>query len=380
MKPASPQRPVSVLHLVRSMRVGGLENVVVNLCQGLRRHGFESRIGCLLDAGEWLSAVGGGGHWIGDLDRNGPARTLQSLCRYLRENQVTLLHTHNAHPHKYGAAATILTRVPLVHTKHGRNWPDNWKWVWFSRQLSRFTKTVVPVSRDIERIVTDIEKVPSSKVTTVVNGVDTERFAPRQVSRERLGLTDVSFVIGSVGRYSPEKQYSFLVRAFALFHAVHSDAKLVLVGDGPVRADIEAAARACNLERDIVLTGMQANTDEWLNAMDVFCLSSDQEGTSITLLEAGASGIPSVVTDVGGNGEVVQDGETGIVVPFGDEQKLADAFSVLAADDVCRTQMGAAARKRICENYSQSRMVERYVDVYRRVLENTRKGIMGQQT
>ena len=398
------EEPLRVMHLVRAMRVGGLEKVVVDLTRGLARQGIESHLGCLLEAGEWAGRCDVTGTWCGRLDERGTAAALLDLCRYIRREGITLLHTHNSHPHKLGVPVAVLTGTPLVHTKHGRNWPASPRWVWFSRQLSRFTKTVVPVSAEIADIVTDIEKVSREKVVTILNGVDTGEYCPVgmgrtsniqhptsnvQLRRER-GIPEEAFVVGSVGRFSPEKQYPFLVKAFARFlrrsastptprHShtptlPHPDTStlplLVLVGDGPEREAIEAAVQAEGVGDSVMLAGVRGDVKEWLQCMDVFCLSSDQEGTSITLLEAGACGVASVVTAVGGNPEIVAHGETGLVVPGGSEEDMVKAFADLRSDPSRTRRMGTAARKRIQERYSLDTMVEKYVEVYENALRS----------
>ena len=363
-----------VLHLVRSLRVGGLEKVVLDLTHGLAQRGVTSYLGCLLDAGEWADRANVEGMWTGNLEKRNPTSVLISLCRYVKRHRIDLVHTHNSHPHKYGVPLSILTGVPLVHTKHGRNWPDNPKWVWLSRQLSRFTKIIVPVSHDIERIVTDIEKVPKKKVVTILNGVEmgeSDKTILRQDHsvRKQVGISADSFVIGSVGRFSPEKQYAWLVEVFAAVHEQVPASRLLLVGDGPERGVIEEAARRWGVTDAVILPGMQNNVRQWLQCMDVFCLSSDQEGTSITLLEAGGMGIPAVVTDVGGNGEIVQDGRTGLVVSPNEPGNMVDALLRLARDTELRRALGNHARQRIQGNYSMTAMVGSYMDVYRRALE-----------
>jgi len=115
----------------------------------------------------------------------------------------------------------------------------------------------------------------------------------------------------------------------------------------------------------VILPGVRDDVKEWLQCMDVFCLSSDQEGTSITLLEAGACGVASVVTAVGGNPEIVSDGETGLVVPSGSEEDMVKAFADLRSDPSRTRQMGTAARARIEEKYSLDAMVAKYMEVYR---------------
>ena len=372
---ASPR----VLHLLRALRVGGLENGVVNLVNGLTRAGLQCHVGCLIERGEWMARVSPRGVWEGRLEQTGRLRVVAGLRRYIRREGIELLHSHNSQAHVFGAIASVLTGVPLVHTKHGQNWPDDPVWVRKSRQLSRFTRRIVPVSADIARIVTDIEKVPARKVTTIVNGIDTEAFRPgvrgqESGVRRRLGIEAGAFVVGSVGRLAWEKNYELLVKAFAAVRRVAPESRLVLVGDGPYRERIAHAAEQEGVASSCLMPGRQHNVADWLQTLDVFCLSSLTEGTSITLLEAGACGLPAVVTDVGGNAEVVQDGVTGLVTPAGDEAAFRRALIALHGDAARREAMGAAARRRVAERYSVERMVREYLAVYRDVMAETRKG------
>ncbi|MEI8122665.1 MAG: glycosyltransferase, partial [bacterium] len=250
--------------------------------------------------------------------------------------------------------------------------------------------------------------------------------------RLRLGIPVDAIVIGSVGRLSPEKNYSLLVRSFARLaqgetvdprpetldqsdmsagileaealggrtscepSLVHGSDKprppkeqsasdvgrsnvyglrskvspfLLLVGDGPDRVNIEAEITRLNLKDRCMITGIQTEVLPWLQAMDIFCLSSDTEGLSISLLEAGACGLPSVVTDAGGNREIIRDGVSGVVVPIGDEVALAVGFERLVGDVTMRQAMGSAARKIVEERFSLQAMVDGYVKVYERAMK-----------
>jgi len=180
-------------------------------------------------------------------------------------------------------------------------------------------------------------------------------------------------VIGSVGRLSPEKNYSLLVRAFARvvhgYSLSHNPPYILLVGDGADRANIEAEIVRLNLKGRCFITGLQNEVLPLLQAMDIFCLSSDTEGLSISLLEAGACGLPSVVTDAGGNREIIKDGVSGLVVPRRDEIALAAGFERLANDAALRHTMGEAARKIVENRFSLDTMVDGYVKVYNEVLQ-----------
>ena len=195
--------------------------------------------------------------------------------------------------------------------------------------------------------------------------------------RQRSGnVTKDGITIGTVGRLSVEKNYPLLVRAFALMQNKLGTSdpsrstphvQLLFVGDGEERERIEQEVTKVTERRerfDIEFVGMQSNVYEWLQKMDIFCLSSITEGTSMTLLEAGAARLPCVVTDVGGNSEIVADGETGIVVPAGDEEAFAEALFKLVENKELRVRFGRAARKRVCERYSVKSMVGAYVSVY----------------
>ena len=372
-----------VLHLLRSFQVGGLESVVVSLVNGLSLAGVECHLGCLVEAGEWRDRAAAKSVWVGRLEQRWRLPVVLGLSRHLRRQNIGLIHSHNSQAHLYGVAASLLTGIPLVHTKHGQNWPDDPWWVWKSRQASRLSRCIVAVSDDIARIVTDIERVPRGKVSVIRNGIDMERFSPEcgtrnaecgvSEVRKKLGIPANVFVVGSVGRLAWEKNYELLVRAFGQFHRRAPGSLLVIVGEGPYRDRIQQAAVAAGVADACRLPGQSDDVAVWLQAMDVFCLSSLTEGTSITLLEAGAAGLPAIVTDVGGNAEVVVAGVTGLVVPSLDERALAQAMELLAADRGQRDHMGAAARARVIERYSVDGMVNAYANLYRSVL--SREGL-----
>jgi glycosyltransferase involved in cell wall biosynthesis len=379
---------MKVLHLVRAMDVGGLESVVIGLVDGSRAHGVTPFLGCLYACGALGSGVGADGTWVGGLQDRGFLGTLRALCRYVREHDVDLIHSHNPQPHLFAVLAGLFCRTPVVHTKHGRNYPEDAKRVWLNRQLSRFTKRVVAVSEDAEQVVLEIEHVPSRKVMVIRNGIDVERFSHGTTGRlcgseqEKAEEAEGRITIGSVGRLSEDKDYPMLVRAFARMReqlstlhrppsTVHT--QLLFVGDGPDRKLIENEAQEQGVAEHCEFAGMQSNVEDWLAKMDLFCLSSVTEGTSMTLLEAGATGLPSVVTDVGGNSEIVANGESGFVVPAGDEEAFAEALVKLVENDRTRKHFGDAARKRIVERYSIESMVEQYIRVYEEMLNRSKR-------
>ena len=158
-----------------------------------------------------------------------------------------------------------------------------------------------------------------------------------------------------------------LLRAFAKVAAQRDDVDLLLVGDGPLRAELEETSRKLGIGERVRFLGIRRDVPDLLQAADLFALMSVSEAASLTLLEAMACGLPVVVTDVGGNSEIVRHEQEGLLVPRGDASAAATAFGRLLDDPVRSATMGAAGRARVRERYQLSRTIDRYLQLYRRL-------------
>ncbi len=199
------------------------------------------------------------------------------------------------------------------------------------------------------------------------NPVDTDEFAPcgpeaRREIRERLGIPANAEVAIYVGRLAPEKELGSLLGAFAAIAPCRPDARLILVGDGPSREELEARAARLHLGDRIRFAGRRPAGEirQWLQASDVFALVSSNEGFPCALSEAMAAGLSSVVTDIPGNTQLIDDGVDGLVVPVHDEGRMAEALAGLLANPERRARMAEAGRRRIVENYSTDKVLDRY--------------------
>jgi sugar transferase (PEP-CTERM/EpsH1 system associated) len=366
--------PVKVVHVVLGLDIGGLERVVLGLIARLDRRRFAPLV-CALDRAGELS-------W--ELDRMGvplvvmprrrgldPALVWQ-LSRTLTRERAAIVHTHNPTPHLYGALASALARRSrspwprVVHTKHGRNHPDDLRKVMVNRLASAFTERIVAVADDAHEVAATVERVSPAKVVTIVNGVDTDAFRPDAdvaAARAELGVPASGFHIGVVARLSAEKDHATLLSAFAQVHAQRSDAFLTLVGDGSLRQELEALAQELGIRAAVRFVGAHRDVARTLAAFDVFALSSRTEGLSLTLVEAASMGLPIVATRVGGNSEVVVAGETGWLVPPADSASFARALLACAAAPD-RKAMGARGRERAVARFSIERMTHAYEAIY----------------
>jgi len=364
------ERPLHVVHLVLSLNVGGLEQVVYDLVSRADSERFAVRVVCLSEIGEWgprFAALGVPVESLNVLHLGTWGRML-AVARRLRELRPDVLHTHNPAPHLVGALAAQLAHVPVVvHTKHGRNYPGIRKWVWANRLAAWLTHKVVAVSGDAAAVATDIERVPAAKVAVIRNGVDLSRFP----AVERRLLTSERRAV-HVARISfAAKDQQTLLRAVRIVAGAEPDFVLDIVGDGPNRAELEALCDQLQLRKHVHFAGFRDNIHDYLSRAEFFVLSSVTEGISITLLEAAASGLPIVATRVGGNPEVVADGETGLLVPPRSPEALAAAMLALLRNRERAAAMGTAGRRRVEERFDLTQAVAAYESLYHSLRNGT---------
>lgn len=326
------EKKIKIAHVVLSLDIGGLEMLVVDMIRHIDRERFDVAVVCLRDKGALAGQVESLGFRVfslGGRDRL-EWKAFFKLAGILRKEKARIVHCHNTAGYLYGGIAAILAGFKkIIYTEHGRVFPDNSRRMLAERILSWFTYKIVAVSEDMKRCLIEYEKINPLKIQVIHNGVDVERFYPlgldaRCKLREALGMAQNDIVIGNVARLDPVKDHGCLIRAFALLITRHSSLKLILVGDGPERENIEHLIAALGLRSSVICLGSRKDIPDLMNIMDVFVLSSKNEGISLTLLEAMACGVPVVATRVGGNPEIVKDGENGLLCDPGDPQDLAD--------------------------------------------------------
>jgi glycosyltransferase involved in cell wall biosynthesis len=250
--------------------------------------------------------------------------------------------------------------VPVVvHTRHGRERAGRPALAALGRLATAWTSRFVAVSDDAAAVALDDERVPPAKLLVIHNGIDLHRFPPGGRPSHRLPRRAVT-----VGRLDPVKDQATLLRAARRAADRLPGFRLDLVGDGPLLKDLEGLRASLGLEDSVRFCGYHADVAPLLADADVFLLSSISEGVSIALLEAMASGLPAIATDVGGNREVVVHGVTGLLTPAGSAEALADAMVLLMSDPGTLERMGVASRRRVEEEFNLERVVARYEALY----------------
>ena len=357
--------PVRVMHVVYTLRTGGMEMGVVKLVNGLDPSRVRSAICSTTPAGE-IKALVNPDVPVFELQRRkgNDLQVVKALYRLFRRERPHVVHTHAWGTLLEGLVAARAARVPIViHGEHGtlqlrahQRWLQRLGWSAADRVLS--------VSSVLAHRMSQTTGFPLGRITTIRNGVNLGRFQPasRADARQTLNLPEGRPVVGTVGRLVPVKNQASLVDAVAELQRAGVGATLVIAGEGPEREALEVRARQRGV--DLRLLGYRPDVEQVLAALDVFVLSSVSEGLSNTILEAMASGAPVVATRVGGAEEMIDDGVSGILVPPSDPSALAAAIRrVLAAADG-GADMGATARRRAEDDFTLAGMMSRYDALY----------------
>ena len=363
-------RRARIVQVIPSLRVGGLENVVVRLVEHfvpLAEQAVVTPAGAGPLAGRFPDSVPV--FPLGETHRPSRWNAIR-MARLFRTLRPDIVHTRNWTCIDAIIGARLAGVPVVIHGEHGREAADpegrNRRRQQVRRLLSPFITEFVTVSRDLARWLVEEVRVPARKVRTIYNGVDTERYAlgDRAAARRALRIPPDCTVAGTVGRLDPVKDQVGLIRAFAQV-ANKGPSVLVIAGDGPSRRQLEALVGELALGDRVRLLGERDDVPLILRALDIFVLSSIGEGISNAILEAMATGLPVIATRVGGNSELVRDGLTGRLIEPRSPEALAEALAAYGDDPGLARAHGAAGRERVAREFGLDRMRAAYTALYR---------------
>jgi len=389
--------PIRVLHVITRMNVAGAQENTMLSCALMDRSRFAST---LLTGPE----TGGQGSLLDECRARGVAlaiepdlvraphplrdgRAIGKLQRVMREGRFDVVHTHTSKAGILGRWAARRARVPvIIHTAHGwaftrRDAPIVREfWVALERRFARDCDAIVVVGREDQELALSLGVGRPDQYRLIRSGVELEAYRDpalaRGAARESLGLASTSFVVGSVGRLTRQKAPLDLLAAFVELHREVPTAELVLVGEGPLRGEVEQAIAHANLQSRVHLLGLRRDIAAILRACDVFALASHWEGLPRVVPQAMAAGLAVVATRTGGIDDAVRDGETGWLVSPGDTRALTARLLELARWPEKRRAMGACASERV-EEFSARRMVDELAALYTEIV--ARKGRAGER-
>lgn len=359
----------TVLHLSSSSGPGGAERIVCALAASLDRSRYRSIVGLFRPG------------WLKDEceKRELPVHVfpndgfmnwkwMLACYRLIKKERVDLIQAHEFDANVHGALVAKLAGIPLVATVHGKNrFYEKARRRWAFRLVSHMVQ-LVAVSEELKRFIVEQTGISEGRITVIHNGVDDSLGSDHVLAeafKRDLGVPAGHRVVGVVGNLYPVKGHTYLLAAIPDILKVCPETTFLFAGRGELEVSLKAQAKELGIEGHVQFLGLRQDIPRLLAIIDVFAMPSLSEGLSIALLEAMAAGKPAVVTQVGGNPELVKDGVTGALVPPKDAEALALALCGLLSDPDKRRQYGAEARKRVAEKFALRAMVARYQATYR---------------
>jgi glycosyltransferase involved in cell wall biosynthesis len=390
VRPAADGERIRVLRVISRLVIGGPTLHVAILCKGMDPDRFEQRLVAGRElAGERslvdeLTAQGLAPRILSEMigesnPRLADLRALASLYRLMREYRPHVVHTHTGKAGILGRIAARLAAVPVVvHTFHGHVLHGYWGRFKTSaarnveRGLARLTSCLVAVSPEIERDLVRYRVASPEKIVVIPLGLSLEPFLAaeslRGGFRAEIGIPAEAPLVGIVGRIAPIKNHRLFLDAARTVLARRPAVRFVVVGDGELRARTEEQARRLGIADRIVFVGWRRDLPRICADLDLLAISSDNEGTPVSAIEAMAASRPVVSTRVGGVADLIADGETGRLVPPRDPAALASAILELLDDPRTAERLGRAARESVCERFTGARLVSEIEQLYVRLL------------
>src|ERR1700722_4664710 len=370
------------MHVIGTLGHGGLEQGVLKIATGLDPARFEQTI-CTIWSLDYMPPRQDIRVIPPNLSAKNPGFITRDLLSLFAQERPHIVHSRNWTSIEAVLAAR-LARIPVVvHSEHGRDVlplsSEPLRRQLFRRLCYRLADRVFAVSKELKKDFVFALGISPDLFRVIYNGVDTKLFSPggeeRNTKREKLGISGNTVVVGSVGRLDVVKDHATLLRAAEIAVKQGSDLHVVLVGDGPQRPPLEQLLQTMpTLRSRIAFAGRTFEVAQWLRGFDIFALPSVFEGTSNTLLEAMASGLPVVATRVGGNIELFEEDKSGLFFEVHDFKGLAAHLVRLAASPRLRQTFGSAARSHVEEVFPLEKMISNYSAMYAELLAGQKTG------
>jgi L-malate glycosyltransferase len=368
----SQPQAAAVMHVLYSLAVGGAEKLALDMAGALPPERYRAVAVCVGDDGPLAGMFRERGiplyhrHHVPGEER----RLISWLKGIIASEKVEVIHAHQYNPLYFALLAVLGNRgVRLVYTEHGRIHPERFHW---KRYLTNplFALRIdhlVSISESTKRAMARYDNFPSRRIQVIRNGIDCTLLNPHidlQQLRRSLGIGPVTRVVGTASRLEPIKNIPMMLRAFLKVLERCPDAVLLIAGEGSAGEKLQEFAAQLGITQKVCFLGLRSDLPALFSLIEVFLLVSFTEGISITLLEAMGSGVPAVVTRVGGNPEVVLEGVTGRTVEVGDDAGLAERVLEILENPEEAARLGEAGRERVRSCFSFQSMMDNYLRLY----------------
>ena len=358
---------INVLRVVSNLGTGGVQIRLASLIPYLNKGKFNIFI-CSFQDGPLKKTLIRAGFKVYIVKRRSKFDPIciNRLIKIIKKEKIHIIHTHAHKPNTTARIAAILAKVPVIIANEHN--VDEWK-SGFQKTTDRFlakrTDKIIVVSKAVQKFY-ELSGIPKNKFHLIYNGLDLSKFdnkKSRESKRKELGINEETFVIGTVGRIHPQKGHEFLIEVGEKLSKENGSILFLIIGGGYLKEKLERKIKSLNIEKHFLFLGEREDLPELLSCMDIFILSSVREGFPNVILEAMASSLPVVATDVGGVKELMIDNQTGFIVPPAKPSLLYENVSKLIKDKELRHKMGNAGFEQV-KQFSIEKMARETEDLY----------------
>ena len=370
-----PTEKIKILFTLHNLGPGGVERHLLNLLEKIDYSRFQPYVCCLEKYGDFIEPIEKMGVEVTDLsiEKLYSLHALLGIYRltsYMRREKIDIVHNFLLKSIVIGTFAAKMARLPVViNSRRDMGWALNRKQLFMLNMTNRYTDKLVAVCETVKDITITREKIDRAKIEVIYNGIDLEEFSPERngegdAVRSEFGIAPGDIVVGSITHLTKVKGNEYLIRAAPAILSEFPKTRFLIVGDGPLRKDMEALCVKKGIRDRVVFAGQRNNIPEILSAMNIFVCPSISEGFSNSILEAMAMGKPVVATDVGGNKELIRNGENGILVNPGDDKGLSENILTIIRNRDMARQMGQIGRELVVQKYDLNLIVQQLMELY----------------
>jgi len=357
---------IKVCHFITSLGLGGAEKLLLEISRRLDKEKYQLYIVSLL-GGELEDEFRAQGimPYIINLKSKFDLSALFKLYRFFRKNKIDILHTHLYHPTIIGRVIGRLSGIKKIinHCHYSYLYQRSFN-MWLDRLTVNLASRIIVVSQASQDFCINQEGLPVDKITLIYNGVSLDSGGDSLAGEELSRFKGEGVLIGSIGRLCWDKGYQYFLQAAKIILQANPEARFVIIGDGPMKKELEAVSENLGLKDKVLFTGMRKDAARLLRQFDIFVLSSVNEGLPIALLEAMIQAKPVVVTNAGGCPEVVKNKENGLLVAKENPDLLARAIKTLLDDQDLAQRLAGAGQERIRDKFNGAVMVREIERIY----------------
>lgn len=359
------------------MHLAGAQKVVLDLAKNLNPNKFSSMIVSLY-GGVLLEEARRANIKVVCLEPKGvfDIVALMKLVILMKKEKIDIVHSHGFNANYYGAIAAKIANIPVcIITEHGRYWLERRRRILMTKLAAGLAKITISVSEDLREVLIETLKLSPHKVITVYSGIDLKEFSPNEKMdiKKEFGINPEMFVVGNVANLRPVKGQIYLLKAIPKVIKVIPNIKIIIVGEGESRKELENVASELNISEHVIFLGQRQDIASILNIVDVFVISSLSEEISLAILEAMAMKKAVIATRVGGNPEIISNGATGLLVPPKDENILSEAIIRLLKDKKFALELGERAYQLVKERFCLEVMIKNVENLYEELINRKNK-------